>query len=296
MITPAGHDKHVVIESIEKFNPYHDQRGRFSTADGAASFTITTRDPHKQHWAERAKEREKQRISILGTAENKIESSKQAELYAVQSLGFKAADLSGLDAETSSHIVNTIEVIQSRYPELKGAVDQIVRDRRGNSYAAMETSGYVRQDGSPLSMKLHIGTHYDKGLDHVKQSYDHDLQSGFHPKGTNAESIVWHEYGHALANLKSAKAAANLYHDANDNYWRASKYTSDRKKHLTEKEWLRTAAKSLKVTQKAFKESISRYATKNAAETFAEAFAEFTTSASPRAECIALMKAAGITS
>lgn len=227
--------------------------------------------------------------------DRKIENSKQAEIYATQKLGFKAADLSGLDEETAAHVITTIETIQSRYPELKGAVGHIVRDRRAGAYAAMETSGYVNADGVPQYMKLHIGAMYDKGLSSVKQSYENDLKTGFHPQGTTAESIIWHEYGHALANLRSGKAAANLYQDSRDSYWRSSSYTSDRRKHTTEKEWVRTAAKSLKVSQKTFKEKISRYATKNESETFAEAFAEFTTSANPRAECIALMKAAGIT-
>lgn len=49
------------IEEIEKFNPYHDAKGRFATADAHTSFTINTRDPNKQHWADRAIAREKDR-------------------------------------------------------------------------------------------------------------------------------------------------------------------------------------------------------------------------------------------
>lgn len=50
-----------VIEEVEKFNPYHDSQGRFSTADAAAHFTIRTRDPNKQHMADMAIAREKDR-------------------------------------------------------------------------------------------------------------------------------------------------------------------------------------------------------------------------------------------
>ena len=46
---------------VRKFNPYHDARGRFSTANGYASFTARTKDPKKQHWADAAVQREKQR-------------------------------------------------------------------------------------------------------------------------------------------------------------------------------------------------------------------------------------------
>ena len=54
-------DRFDVIEEVEKFNPYHDSLGRFSTANGFAHFTITTRDPNKQHWADAAVARERER-------------------------------------------------------------------------------------------------------------------------------------------------------------------------------------------------------------------------------------------
>lgn len=49
------------IEEVEKFNPYHDELGRFSTADRYDQFTINTRDPNKQHWADAAIAREMDR-------------------------------------------------------------------------------------------------------------------------------------------------------------------------------------------------------------------------------------------
>lgn len=55
-----------VMDEIEKFNPYHDSKGRFATADGATSFTWHTKDPNKQHWADWAKERERERTSAPG--------------------------------------------------------------------------------------------------------------------------------------------------------------------------------------------------------------------------------------
>ena len=53
----------VSITDVEKFNPYHDARGRFTTGSGATSFTLRTRDPAKQHLVDRAIEREKQRAA-----------------------------------------------------------------------------------------------------------------------------------------------------------------------------------------------------------------------------------------
>lgn len=49
------------IEEIQKFNPYHGKDGRFASATGYASFTIRTKDPKKQHMADMAIAREKER-------------------------------------------------------------------------------------------------------------------------------------------------------------------------------------------------------------------------------------------
>lgn len=54
-------DQFDMIEEVEKFNPYHDELGRFSQADSATLFTYQTKDPNKQHWADRAIAREKER-------------------------------------------------------------------------------------------------------------------------------------------------------------------------------------------------------------------------------------------
>lgn len=53
--------KTVTDERVEKFNPYHDSQGRFSTAGGAVSFTIRTKNPAKQNLADRGITREKER-------------------------------------------------------------------------------------------------------------------------------------------------------------------------------------------------------------------------------------------
>ena len=56
-------DRYDHLEEVEKFNPYHDSLGRFSSAQGYASFTTATRDPSKQHWADMAIARMKQQAA-----------------------------------------------------------------------------------------------------------------------------------------------------------------------------------------------------------------------------------------
>lgn len=51
------------ILEVKKFNPYHGADGRFASSSGYASFTIRTKDPKKQHWADMAIAREKERAN-----------------------------------------------------------------------------------------------------------------------------------------------------------------------------------------------------------------------------------------
>lgn len=71
---------HIVeIVEVEKFNPYHDARGRFASANGYASFTTRTRDPSKQHMADAAVAREKDRTKASAGADKPKETPKQEE-------------------------------------------------------------------------------------------------------------------------------------------------------------------------------------------------------------------------
>ena len=54
------------IEEVRKFNPYHGYHGYFSTANGATSMTIRTKDPSKQHMADMAIDRAKNGAASSG--------------------------------------------------------------------------------------------------------------------------------------------------------------------------------------------------------------------------------------
>ncbi len=51
------------IDEVQKYNPYHDRLGRFTSAGNAASFTIRTRAGYQQGMANRAIAREKERAA-----------------------------------------------------------------------------------------------------------------------------------------------------------------------------------------------------------------------------------------
>lgn len=58
---------------LEKFNPYHGPDGRFTGPGAAASFTFRTKDPKKQHMADMAVAREKERTKNMGGAASSSE-------------------------------------------------------------------------------------------------------------------------------------------------------------------------------------------------------------------------------
>ncbi len=60
-VIKADSTRYDVIDEVEKFNPYHDARGRFATANSHTFFTVQTKDPSKQHMADAAIAREKER-------------------------------------------------------------------------------------------------------------------------------------------------------------------------------------------------------------------------------------------
>ena len=125
---------------------------------------------------------------------------------------------------------------------------------------------------------------YGNWKEMVKQ-YESDVLSGWHPYGTTAESIVTHEIGHAIDGLLARErilggvAADGSYRYAsstlkNTIMKRAAKLDPDIAEGLNIDKMLNDTW-----TTNTF---VSRYASKNNQEWFAECFAEYITSANPR--------------
>jgi hypothetical protein len=310
----------LIKSDIEKFNPYHDRLGRFTTGGGfGMSSSVYTGDPSRQAVTFSANPKTKagamaidRHGGVVPTAygmqggkpsetpketekpkENKKQKTiEEATEYAKNQLGMKNVDFSGMDAETANHVNETIAKIQSQYPELKGTVSTIEQYYKSNVNAAMRSYPSSVTSGGDVRQDLLLGDKYRHGMKHLAEQERQGQESGWNPPNCDISRTIWHEYGHAWINVQKAITAANKEPD--NNYWRAVEFDGMSRKKTVEKGYIRTAAKELKTTQKALVESISRYGQTNAAETFAEAFAEYHTSSSPRAECVALMRAAGI--
>ena len=192
-----------------------------------------------------------------------------------------------MDIETINHINEQITKIQAKYPETKGAVQTLKTNSKSTSIAQIVTlsDGTARLEFS--------SKHYGNGLKELEAHQNKNVESGWAPKGTTAKDIVWHEYGHVLANISSKNSFGIKPTDTIPNIEMRKSFIQSRRSGKPESQWINDAAKSLGKTTKEISFGISRYAMTDHKEAFAEAFAEVNGSPSPRPEAIALVKASG---
>ena len=106
------------------------------------------------------------------------------------------------------------------------------------------------------------------------QSYENSVTQGFHPFGTTAESIVTHEIGHAIDGLLAREGILGGITSSGEYRYASSSLKSTIMKRVMPL-WDSKNSFAVEV-------SVSKYATANNREWFAECFAEYITSASPR--------------
>ena len=218
-------------------------------------------------------------------------TKKEAVAYAKKELGFQTVSYgTTMDIETINHINKQVADIQAKYPETKGAVQELKTMKSQSAYAQITTD-------NTGAMTFQVSSSiYGSGMKAVEQSYNADRRSGFHPKGTSAKDIVWHEYGHVICGIHTKKAVGVSANKTinNSDVDKRLEFMSNKKSGKWENSIAKKAASDLGISVKDLSKGISRYAEKNVKELFAEAFAEFNGSKNPSKECIAIMKAAGI--
>lgn len=189
------------------------------------------------------------------------------------------ADLTGCDLDSAKSIAAAYEQVFARYPQLKGkldAPDAHPVNMRDSTYAWC----YIKSGG-----RVEVNPNYYKDWKKVQAQYEHDVLTGWHPKGTTAESIVTHEIGHAVDGLLARESvlggvtASGEYRYASSSLKntimkRAAKLDPDIAEGLNIDKMLNDTW-----TVQTF---VSRYGSKNNQEWFAECFAEYITSANPR--------------
>lgn len=253
---------------ILKGNPWHDPtNGRFTTAQGGVVATGSTFTPAKT--IAEAREYAKTKLGFSGTVDFSYSYIDQKTIQQVSGT---------LDIDTVNHINKTITEIQEKHPDLKGYVKNMVCTQ-ANVYAQ------VVHNGRDATATLAIGAkNYREGVESVNQKYLEDVDLGYHPKGTDGNAILWHEYGHVYAATKNIESCGQ--------YATARAKLGAINNNVAESGWLNAATKKMMSDPKAkleceklgidfteqsvsssFAKNISRYASMDNAELFAEAFA-----------------------
>lgn len=143
------------IEEVAKFNPYHDSRGRFSTADGAASFTYK---PGQGAMYDNAIRREKERMAaqIPGPKKGLADGLGEEHAKAIEKLIQDNSPQAVKDMW--NRFGDDIEVGDAKYE--RGA-----HCSNGKVYLDVEkdAAGYMTRDGrpgkSPYQVSIHESAH-----------------------------------------------------------------------------------------------------------------------------------------
>lgn len=175
--------------------------------------------------------------------------------------GFKktTANLNGVELEVAQGIEESYFNIMNRYPQLKGEFYGLgVNEKGASTYASC-----FMHNGS-----INVNAAYYGKLSKIAESYDADVKLNWHPQGTDWKSIITHEIGHAV----DGYLTRNGHGEVTTSYNVKNASTKMRRQVL----------KELKLTKNDISAHVSRYASKNDAEFFAECFAEYIDSDEPR--------------
>nr|MCR5777276.1 hypothetical protein [Lachnospiraceae bacterium] len=203
-------------------------------------------------------------------------------------MDIKNIDMTGLEYDTANSIYNAYATVLDKYPEVKKNLTSFrYSDKKGDAYAScVALTGEVKAHGMFKNFAKFV------------QQYADDVSAKFHPIGTDYNSIIVHELGHALDGYMTKEKMLN----ATYNQYGVIRSSLEVQKRVLEKlGWDFDYVKNLRddLTLKGYNNSqiadtikkekekfitnhISEYAAKNEKEFFAECFAEWIMSKTPR--------------
>ena len=223
--------KAMTFEEILKFNPYHDERGRFTNADSATLFTIRTKDPDKQFLANEGIRREQARheadlngprMKTIHDIEDKIRDQEYESAACVDKDGkvlfFKNGGLDHVEFSkeeqalckdntlTHNHPASTMFSPQDVNYWLEHDMQEMrVTTREGISYSLARGENFTKAHGEAFSFLYAMSREIAKGDAHEELD-----NRGFRQKLINGEITQ------AEANAELCRAIAR--HQAN--FWK----------------------------------------------------------------------------
>ncbi len=177
-------------------------------------------------------------------------------------------NLGDLPTDSCKVVINTVTHLYQRFPCLKGWTQKLSFDRNC-------TEGIAYSVGREIVL-CNAFSNYEELAKKTQKS----VLNGHFPTGTNVSGIVAHEFGHQINNLLTHNKA----HGANQGR-KGSTTMCKIVLHL-----IGWNGGSDDEQRKFIAANISKYATKNHSEMFAELFSEYITSPQPRPAAICFGK------
>lgn len=226
--------------------------------------------------------------ATLSGKEAKAVRQVEKNLAVKSGISIDNVEMTGLEYDTADMVYGSYKTVLNKYPELKGQLVAFKYDGvKGDAYAGcIAMTGEVKAHG--------LFAKYDR----LVKTYANDVAAGFHPIGTDHNSIIVHELGHALDGYMTKKGLLGGV----INPYGIIRCSVDVQKQVLEQlgwnsEYLKKLKKSLKAQgfthpqivdkineqRKEFiTRQVSEYAADNEKEFFAECFAEYVMSDKPR--------------
>lgn len=196
--------------------------------------------------------------------------------------------MTGMPYESAKVVYDSYKTVLNKYPELKNNIMRFSYDvNKTGAYASSET----------LQGGITAGEIFGN-FGELVQKYADDVAQKYHPIGTDYTSIIVHELGHALDGYMTKSSmmggTINQYGVIRSSYevkkqvmaglgWDANYLQNLRESYIKQGFTHREIFDKIKEDEKIFiTEHVSEYAADNENEFFAECFAEYMKSNSPR--------------
>ena len=261
-ITEVGAQRFDLIEEVTKFNPYHDAKGRFASANSYTSFTYK---PGQGAMYDRAIQREKERAAGTG----KISSAEESIRGMLKDGA--VVKLEGVDPEMAESLQKSIGAVLERYPSVKDAFEGFSTDDPRGDYFEKSPGAIACYD--PSTQMIHLNKAMYGNRSEFDAKYKESVEKKHSPAGTTIDSVIVHEMGHAIDRYVSLKTIDNQ-----KVLWGGERVSS----RIWNNDIKNGKKAGTPVTGKSIREGLSGYASKNHHEYLAEGFAEYMTSPNPR--------------
>lgn len=176
------------FDEILKFNPYHDALGRFATANGYATFTLRTKDPKKQHWADMAISRMKQQHAANPPAPPKPQKNFDARGFADHDDAAYHQLYNGKQYYAQQNLTPQEQTAAANYLS--------ANTEPGSLYSHCQNMNYMMASGQTLTGKY-------------KQTHD-GMMSAMHNMGYNVE-LTRYDHANMVNGLLRAVGAGTSY-------------------------------------------------------------------------------------